>query len=160
MGITLTQWRASIGMCYKFRIKGSQQIGFSVELSFLYTLLDVSFFCLRLLSFPIDISYFLMCLVIIFTCETIAQALNRFLTRACLGNLWWLSLIILLSGDVHENPGPKSFKILHWNVNSISTDNFLRKTLVEAYNVAKNYDIIAISETGLHANISKNDLEI
>ena len=51
----------------------------------------------------------------------------------------WLSLtIIRLSGDIEENPGPKrnsnqSFSICHWNLNSITADNYLKVSLLRAY---------------------------
>ena len=115
---------------------------------------------LRLCIVPFDISLFFMFGLSILICEAVLHFLTHFCAQDFVENLWWISFIILLSGDIHKNPGPKSFKMLHWNVNSISTDNFLRKTLIEAYNVPIKYDLIAISETGLHSDISDADLEI
>ena len=37
---------------------------------------------------------------------------------------------LLLSEDIEINPGP--FKILHWSVNSMTNENYKRKTLIEA----------------------------
>ena len=78
-------------------------------------------------------------------------------------NLWWLVfLLVFLCGDIHTNPGPQSgnLKILHWNINSIKTDNFSRVTLIQSFNLINRYDIISISETGLHHNDSSDDLNI
>ena len=71
-------------------------------------------------------------------------------------------MLIFLCGDVHINPGPQpdKIKILHWNVNSIKTDNFSRVTLIHSFNMINHYDIIAISETGLHDDDSSDDLTI
>ena len=46
--------------------------------------------------------------------------------------------MIFLSGDIEKNPGPitnysQGFKICHWNLNSIPTDNFVKIPILEAY---------------------------
>ena len=52
---------------------------------------------------------------------------------------FWLDEIVLkLSGDIKENPGPKpssnqSFYICHWNLNSISAHNYIKVPLLRAY---------------------------
>ena len=70
----------------------------------------------------------------------------------------FLLLVLLLSGDVVTNPGPKgvskdSFSICHWNPNSITTHNYTRILLLKAYmqfTVHKYvFDIICLSETYL-----------
>ena len=45
--------------------------------------------------------------------------------------LWHIRILIYLSGDIEINPGPvtnysQGFKICHWNLNSLSTDNFIK----------------------------------
>ena len=58
------------------------------------------------------------------------------------------------------NPGPKNkLSIIHWNLNS-SYGNHSRKTAIEAFNTNMNFDIIAISETGLHQDRGNDHLEI
>ena len=75
----------------------------------------------------------------------------------------WLFIILLsLSGDVEENPGPKfksclSFSICHWNLNSISARNFCKLSLVQAYDSIHKYDIIWLSETYLNSSILCDD---
>ena len=48
---------------------------------------------------------------------------------------WFYSLLLLLSGDVELNPGPKrnysnAFSICHWNLNSISAHNYAKVFLL------------------------------
>ena len=47
---------------------------------------------------------------------------------------------------------------MHWNLNSFKTSNFYRKTVIETFNLAMNYDVIAISESALHSDTENNDL--
>ena len=94
-------------------------------------------------------------------------------TTACLCLLvfqnWWLSyaqncpqwlliLLIILSNDIHQNPGPplhnSFFNFMSWNVNSIAKDNFERVRLIEAHNSIYNYDLISICETSLNDSIT------
>ena len=51
---------------------------------------------------------------------------------------WLYSLLILLSTDVELNPGPKrvstsNISICHWNLNSISANNYIKLSLLKAY---------------------------
>ena len=70
----------------------------------------------------------------------------------------WLSIIlILLSNDVHLNPGPQYknifFNFMSWSVNSMAKDNFQRVRLIEAHNSIFNYDLISICETSLNDSV-------
>ena len=50
---------------------------------------------------------------------------------------WLPSLLIILSHDVHQNPGPMTnsyFTFMSWNINSMSKDDFHRLKLLEAQN--------------------------
>ena len=124
MGIDVIQWRASIGKFNKFRLKGRCS-RVSLKLRFLNTFLQVLTFCQRLLFLMADIVLlFVVSLILLTFTGNHVRFASRSLTMYFVENLWWLILIVLLSGDVHENPGPNSLKILHWNVNSITTDNF------------------------------------
>ena len=65
---------------------------------------------------------------------------------------WSIPFLILLSGDIETNPGPKpiagqSFSICHWNLNSISAHNFTTISLLTAYILVHNFDITCLSET-------------
>ena len=74
-------------------------------------------------------------------------------------SLWFILLRILLSADVHKNPGPCSefsstfFSFCNWNLNSLSRDNFRRISLLEAHNTNFNYDIISLCETSLNDSL-------
>ena len=78
-------------------------------------------------------------------------------------NHFWLEEIVLkLSGDIEENPGPKpssnqSFSICHWNLNSISAHNYIKVSLLRAYISTHKFDVICISETYLDSDISDDD---
>ena len=77
--------------------------------------------------------------------------------------LHWLQiLLIILSNDIHQNPGPpfhnNFFNFMSWNVNSIAKDNFHRVRLIEAHNSLFNYDLISICETSLNDSIKLPDI--
>ena len=68
----------------------------------------------------------------------------------------------MLSCDIEINPGPKSsyrncFSICHWNLNSISVQSYTKVSLLAAYNLIHNFDIICISETFLYSETAAND---
>ena len=79
----------------------------------------------------------------------------------------WLSMILLLSGDVHENPGPSTsstssvdtfvpaqgnLSLVHYNVQSILN----KKDIL--FGDLRNYDILSFTETWLNPNINSSDL--
>ena len=66
--------------------------------------------------------------------------------------------LIKLSGGIEINPGPKPssfkcFSICHWNLNSITSHEFLKVKLLTAYNVMRKFDIICISESYLNQTL-------
>ena len=70
--------------------------------------------------------------------------------------------MILLSGDIETNPGPKaisgqSFSICHWNLNSISAHNYTKISPVTAYALVPNVDIICLSVTNFNSETSTDD---
>ena len=75
---------------------------------------------------------------------------------------WLQILLIALSNDVHQNPGPpfhnSFFTFMSWNVNSIVKDNLQRVRLIEAHNSNFNYDPISICETSLNDSIKLPDI--
>ena len=65
---------------------------------------------------------------------------------------WLYSLLILLSADVELNPGSKrtstsNISICHWNLNSISTHNYIKLFLLKACIPIHKFGIICLSET-------------
>ena len=57
-------------------------------------------------------------------------------------------LMLFACGDIELNPGPKkrsscyNFSVCHWNLNSITTHNFAKIDLLQAYNTIHQYDMI------------------
>ena len=75
---------------------------------------------------------------------------------------WLVSIFLNRSGDIEKKPGPKtkscqSFSTYHWNLNSLSAQNFSKILLLQAYNAVHNYDIICLSETYLNCSIPYDD---
>ena len=72
---------------------------------------------------------------------------------------WLPILLILISNDIHMNPGPPShlqnnfFNFMNWNLNSLTKDNFHRVHLIEAHNSMFNYDLISVCETNLNDTV-------
>ena len=80
-----------------------------------------------------------------------------------LGMLAWLcSCLIILSGNVEVNPGPKNsisecLSIYHWNLNSILTHNYFKLFLLKAHMSVHKFDIICLSETYLDSTVPLDD---
>ena len=70
--------------------------------------------------------------------------------------------MLILSGNVLENPGPNNcnLKFFHWNLDSITARDNTKISLIEAYNSVFSYDLIAISETRLDLSISNEVIQI
>ena len=70
--------------------------------------------------------------------------------------------MLILSGNVHENPDPTdcNLKFFHWNFDSISACGNTKLLLIEAYNSVFSYDLIAISDSRLDRSISNGDIQI
>ena len=141
MSVDLNTWRTRIGLnnCFKTNIF----VGQNKQTNFLLFLISL----IKSLFFELDLSktkdkLFCLTLPYLFMCI----------------NYWWLAVVLIKSGDIEKNPGP--LKFFHWNVNSMRTDNFARKTLIESLNLTTNYDIIAISESALHPSTENENLKI
>ena len=65
-------------------------------------------------------------------------------------------------GDIEKNPGPKysSLKFCHWNLNGLRAHSSVKKSLLQAYLIQHNYDIVCISETFLNSTIQDDDESI
>ena len=69
-------------------------------------------------------------------------------------------LLLILCGDVEVNPGPgqwTSLSFCHWNLNSISAHDFVKVSLLEAYNAIHKFDRICLSETFLNSSLQNDD---
>ena len=63
-------------------------------------------------------------------------------------------LFFVLSGDIEANPGPdpgqsNSFSFYHRNLNSSAAHNFIKMSLLQAYNSMHKFDVICLSENYL-----------
>ena len=72
------------------------------------------------------------------------------------------SCLIILSGIVEVNPGPKNsisecLSICHWNLNSILTHNYFKLFLLKAHMSVHKLDIIYLSETYLDSTVPLDD---
>ncbi len=80
----------------------------------------------------------------------------------CSGLPFWFILLILLSGDVHLNPGPKSDLITGFllNTNSLKTIDKNRNKLAQFQTLValKNPKIISLCETRLNNSILNNEV--
>ncbi len=84
---------------------------------------------------------------------------------SCLSKIDLLGIIIiyynarcddlLLHGDIEKNPGPP-LSYMHWNVNSLTADQFARIPLLQAHAAIHGFHLIAITESGL-TNLTTNE---
>ena len=173
------QWRMEIGNFSNLSLKSSKSklnrtkapiscsvndLNFMMSLFLYYTLMR---FIMKLMSFCRVISY----LIFVEIPKVILNSLfmiNRFYFSYVLSifvmYLLYNIRVIRLSSDIEVNPGPKpssfkNFSICHWNLNSISSHDFLKVKLLTAYNALQNFDIICISESYLNSEIFHDKLE-
>ena len=75
---------------------------------------------------------------------------------------WTIYRHILLSPDIETNPGPDqgTFKFCSWNLNSLCAHEFIRVSLIEAYNSVYNYDLIGVVETHLDSTVDERKLAL
>ena len=88
----------------------------------------------------------------------------NFLLQICTF-LPFIRLALIISGDIETNPGPENvcdqnLSLCHWNLNRITTNNFIKISLLEAYNSIHNFDLICISETFLDSDYSNDDQKL
>ena len=72
-------------------------------------------------------------------------------------------LLLIRSGDIETNPGPKKqscLKFFHWNLNGLAAHNFIKLPLIESYITINNFDIVSLSETYLDSIILNDDHRI
>ena len=73
----------------------------------------------------------------------------------------FIRLALIISGDVEINPGPvtsnQNLSFCHWNLNGIAAHDYVKISLLEAYNAVHNFDIICVSETFLNSDYPNDD---
>ena len=50
--------------------------------------------------------------------------------------------------------------LYHWNVNSLTANNMMKVSLLEAYNTAHKYDFTCISETYFGSSVKSDDNDL
>ena len=74
-----------------------------------------------------------------------------------------IHILLLLSGDAHQNPGPqinKCLEFFHWNLKSLCARDRIKIPLIETYDALHKFDIIAISESMLDKSIKNDEIYI
>ena len=81
--------------------------------------------------------------------------------------LWYsiFLLLLIISGNIHPNPGPKihqqsRLSFACWNVDSLPARNFEKVPLIEAFQQFSNFDLFGICETYLNDEHSSNNIQI
>ena len=91
------------------------------------------------------------CILALMVCQIWCHSLTKNVP------LWLPTILLLLSNDIHLNPGPhfqsNFFNFMSWNLNSLAKDNFQRIRLIEPHNKLFNYDLISICETSLNDSV-------
>ena len=128
---------------------------FILALKFRKTLFHILFAILSIYIFHLAATS-----IVCFLCLLVFQ--NWWLSYAQNSQQWLLILLIILSNDIHQSPGPpfhnSFFNFMSWNVNCITKDNFQRVRLIEAHNSIFNYDLISICEASLNDSIKLPDI--
>ena len=67
--------------------------------------------------------------------------------------------LLCCCADIEINPGLKyqSLNFCHWNSNGLTAHDSIESSLLQAYILQHNYDIICLSETFLNSSIKSND---
>ena len=73
-----------------------------------------------------------------------------------------LMILLVLPGDIETNPGQdpgylNNFSFCHWNLSSIPALNFIKMSLLQAYNSIQRLDFICLSETYLDNSYHSDD---
>ena len=77
-------------------------------------------------------------------------------------SLIFIEIELMLSGDVHPNPGQfdNSLKFCHWNLNRVCVRDKIKIPLLETYNSIFHYDLMVLSETYLNKAVKNEDIII
>ena len=77
-------------------------------------------------------------------------------------SLIFIEIELMLSSDVHPNPGQfdNSLKFCHWNLNGVCVRDKIKIPLLETYNSIFHYDLMVLSETYLNKAVKNEDIII
>ena len=88
------------------------------------------------------------------------QLCNFLLISVVLHCLCIQNFLLLNSGDIESDPGPRkssTLKFCHWNLNGLAAHEFTKLSLLEGYINVNDIDIICLSETFLDSSIPIDD---
>ena len=74
----------------------------------------------------------------------------------------YFQLLLIRSGDVETNPGPKKqvhLKFFHWNLNGLAAHIFAKVPMTEARIKTFDFDVVYLSETFSDSSIPIDDKE-
>ena len=75
-----------------------------------------------------------------------------------------IELLLILSGDIEQNPGPEKEKsritFCQWNLNGLLAHNFIKVSLLLTLAVTNDNDIICLTEIFLHPEAAASGLQL
>ena len=80
-----------------------------------------------------------------------------------LGQRYPIHILLLLYGDVHQNPGPqinKCLKFFHQSLNSLCVRDRIKIPLIETYDALQKFDTIPVSESILGGSMRDDEIYI
>ena len=181
---SITLWRSEIGNFYNcsHNVRGIKSHSLSFDIDFCSIQRVLTFFGIFFSELMNINLIFMQRLIIILMTNLLYSRFRKyfrvyyyfhtncilFLTASVYVHNFYLYFILLMrSGDINPNPGPRSstwecLSICHWNLNSLSSHNFIKKDLLTAFNSIHKFDIICLSETFLNSTYESDnhDLDI
>ena len=125
----------------------------SILLTFSMFLLFSKSFCFRILLKNIIKIINILLLIIIF---------HFYALVTYVFHIWLYLILTKRNRDIQQNPVPKSnsfqsFSNFHWNLNSISTHNFIKISHLKTYIATHKLDVICLLETCHNSSIFNDD---
>ena len=175
MPVDLNNWRATIGLFENVTMCSSIFYLTTCFRCILYSILLLITILLLLFTvqfYDKDLGMMVFLSVHVNSINIKGSFLNKFFIKCCTCPHLLMSfcpllsfistILLLLSGDIETNPGPdpgylSSFSFCHWNLNSITAHNFIKMSLLQAYNTINRFDIICLSETYLDNSYHTDD---
>ena len=157
MPVNLVQYRGTVGVFNNRKFTKKLQYKEISKLKFIHTCFISDHLSLQSHSM---VSFFMLLIVFFLLKPKVPKGVKfsafAMLYVVCiyLLSVKWLYKIflILLSGDVEINPGPRrntdeTFSICHWNLNSLLAYSYSKLFLPRAYIAVHKFDVICLSET-------------
>ena len=167
MLLSLAQYHGEIGLFFNH--------SFAPDLCYMFLITNFMFLLIKILQkLVLGLALFINLLVRHFheflrlqsRSKFIITLLNKIVFLIVAGifmdNIWYVFYLIKLSGYIEENPGTKlssskKLSICHWNLNNVVAHNFIKVSLLIAYNSIHKCDIIYLSETYLDSSTVLRD---